>query len=119
MEDKEGDDLTNISSIKDAQLPWPPPDPIGSVIKQPIDSEVIYVTNEPDFSISKPGIIVILFISGIITILGIAGYFLGVFDNPRDKCCACLIFPLLLGSYNLIPQSEIVIIDDIESRKKS
>ena len=116
MQNKEDDDLANISSIKDAQLPWAPPDPIGSMIKQPIDSEVIYVTNEPNFSTTNPVIIVILFISGIIAIIGISGYFLGAFDNPSDKCLACLIFPLLLGSYSLMPQSEIVIIDGIESK---
>ena len=116
MEDRGDDDLTKTSSIKDAQLPWPPPAPIGSVIKQPIDSEVMYVTNDPNFSTSNPVIILILFISSIIGIIGIAGYFLGAFDNPRDKCLACLIFPLLLGSISLMPQTEIVIIDDIESK---
>ena len=102
MEDKGEDDLTNISSVTDAQLPRA--------------TKVIRVTKEPNSSTSNPVIIVKLFISGIIAILVIAGYFLGVFDNPEDRCLACLIFPLFFGSYYLVPQSEIVIIDDIESK---
>jgi len=104
--------VTTVYSSNQSQPPWTHHSHIAPVQTQPENTIVISVNSKANDNENNKLLIVFALLLLFCISLFIFAWQLGGWGSVEDVCLMCLIFPLIFGSFNLVPQSEIVVIDE-------